>query len=139
MSTAPVTPEAPAPALKGIGGWLLFFIIVMFFNALVSLAATADTTAGGAVFTLGLFGVALAAGIQLCRKQKSGVLLAKIFLFSNWGVAALASIGAVAGSADPDGIVLVQALVFLFRATVFGGIWLAYLYKSKRVANTYGV
>jgi hypothetical protein len=137
MSTAPVTPDAPAPALTGIGGWLLFFIIVIFFNSLICLAATADAGAG-AIFTLALFGVSLAAGIQLCRKQKSGVLLAKIFLYGNFGVAALASIGAVAGN-DPTGIVLVQAVVYLFKAIIFGGIWLAYLYRSKRVKNTYGV
>lgn len=139
MSTAPVTPEAPAP-LVGVRGWLLFFVVVMFFNSLICLAATADTSAAGAIFTLGLFGVSLAAGIQLCRRQKSGVLLSKIFLFANWGTAALASIGAVAMAGnDPSGIVLLQALIYLFRATLFGGIWLAYLYRSVRVKNTYGV
>ena len=139
MSTAPVTPEAPAP-LTGIGGWLLFFVIVMFFNSLVSLAATADTSPAGAIFTLGLFGVSLAAGIQLCRKQKSGVLLAKIFLIGNWCVAVLAVIGATASAGnDPTGVILLQMFIYLFKATLFGGLWLAYLYRSKRVKNTYGV
>jgi len=139
MSTAPVTPEAPAP-LVGVRGWLLFFVIVMFFNSLVSLAATANTSPAGAIFTLGLFGVSLAAGIQLCRRQKSGVLLAKIFLIGNWAVAALAVIGAVATAGnDPTGVILLQMFIYLFKATLFGGLWLVYLYRSVRVKNTYGL
>jgi Protein of unknown function (DUF2569) len=139
MSTATVTPEAPAP-LTGVRGWLLFFVIVIFFNSLICLAATADTSVAGAFFTLGLFGVSLAAGIQLCRRQKSGVLLAKIFLIGNWATAVLAVIGAVAGAGnDPTGVILLQMFVYLAKATLFGGIWLAYLYRSVRVKNTYGL
>ncbi len=137
MSTSTVTPEAPTP-LTGVRGWLLFFVIVMFFNAFIEFLATFD--AGyGAVFTVPLFGLALAAGVQLARRDRLGVVLAKVFLYANWGTAALASVGAVAlAGRDPSGIVMLQAIIYLFRATLFGGIWLAYLYRSERVRNTYG-
>ena len=133
----PVLPtEIPMTPLTGVRGWLLFFVIVMFFNALLALGVSA-TVGAGAIVTLPLFGVALAAGIQLVRKKKSGVLLAKIFLYANCGVAMLAVI--IAAATGADGIALTQSVLYMFRALLFGGIWLAYLYRSKRVANTYGV
>jgi len=123
--------------LTGVGGWLLFFVIVMFFNALLNLAISANAGAG-AIFTLPLAALAVITGVQLSRKQKSGVLLAKIFLYANFCVAVLAVIGAAEAN-DATGIVMAQCVLYLLRSIVFGAIWLGYLYRSKRVKNTYGL
>ena len=53
----------------------------------------------------------------------------------------LAVIGAavMSGRQPDDGTLLLQMFMYLFKATLFGGIWLAYLYRSVRVKNTYGL
>jgi FtsH-binding integral membrane protein len=146
MSTAPVTPEVPqTPALVGVRGWLLFFVIILFFNAFLYITQIAEPDMNGLadLFALGLGGLCIWSAVQLIRKKAQGVLLAKIFLFSNFGVAVLSVIGAAINAglngADTASITTINAVAFLVRSMIFGGIWLAYLYRSKRVANTYGV
>lgn len=137
MSTTPVVPEVPTP-LQGVRGWLLFFVITLFFNAFLFLTGVIQPGATGItdVVAVGFAGLCIAAAVQLIRRKASGVLLSKVYLYADFG---LSVIIVMLSAGDTGGILIVAATIHLIITMVENGIWLAYLSRSKRVVNTYGV
>jgi FtsH-binding integral membrane protein len=109
---------------RGIGGWLIVFIIWVTVVASLSLFVTFylnDRVAQIEDIVLGVVGLAAAA--QLLRKQRSGVVLAKIFL----------GLGLVM-------IVLTfgqYTTVQVVRGIVVNSLWFGYLAYSERIRNTF--
>ncbi|MGB7282843.1 MAG: hypothetical protein WBE13_11315 [Candidatus Acidiferrum sp.] len=114
------------PQLSGIRGWLLLLIIVLCLNAFIHLAEAmkaVDLTSGPsleAYLAFALAGLAGSAAVLLTRRKTKGVLLAKIFLWAMVGVGALRILEL--HRVDPQ--------------TVGAALWLAYIYRSKRIKNT---
>ena len=143
--------------LRGIGGWLAFFLVTLGvftpLNAVVSLAtlaADAEVAASyGAqwgrllVLEWTLVGISVAA---------AWVAVWQFFHVRRWqtvrfaiGVLWLLALLAVVG--EPLGVSLMTGLAFgdvfagaageFVRPLVYSSLWTAYLLKSERVANTY--
>ena len=109
---------------RGIGGWLTIFIIWVTLVASLGLFLTFylnDRIAQIADIVYGLVGLAAAA--QLLRKQRSGVVLAKLFL----GLG-LVMIVLTFGQATT---------VQVIRTVVINSWWFGYLTYSERVKNTF--
>jgi len=146
------------PNLVGVGGWLLFFVIVLAVLSPLRLVVETAMLVGedaemAAVFgdsfdTIILFEWALAA------------LIIGVFWFLAWrlvkvhvwrsvqiAIAGIWLMGPVAGLAEvaliatmievPAGDLSGVIFMALLQPTVFCIIWTAYLLKSERVANTY--
>jgi FtsH-binding integral membrane protein len=109
---------------RGVGGWLAIFLIWLTSVASLSLFLTFYLNDRAAQIEDILFGVVgLAAAAQLLRKQRSGVVLAKMFL----------GLGLVM-------IVLTfgkTTTVQVIRSVVFNCLWFGYLAYSERVKNTF--
>lgn len=118
--------------LKGIGGWLAFFVGTSFIRtALWSVQAVAIfsnhtwSPAVQIVTFLIYASVATVTGIaafKLYKLRPNAVRWAKICIW----------------------VAMVFGLLMLLNGTpsgapaiIFGGLWLAYFYKSRRVANTF--
>jgi len=150
--------ESETAELRGVGGWLLLFCLILTvfspigrvlgavfaFRGIAQFPEFYARLASGMRMTLALSialaSLGLVAGIQLWRVRRLGLVLAKIFLASAVVVAiasALAFIGAdlpaeVSASLLRGGI---RNAVF---AALWAGVWYAYLRRSRRVAATYG-
>jgi len=72
-----------------------------------------------------LAGFSIAAGIQLSRKKKRGILLAQIWLGSIFVLSA----ASIFSKGSDLGI----------KGLIFSVIWLSYFWYSKRVKNTFGI
>jgi len=113
---------------RGIGGWLLVFILWLALasglNLLVALRQT-----GYRRSEMGAFGIlGIATIVQLVRKRQSGVLLAKTFLGFALVMLVL-GIGQLKTS---------QQGSRLAGNIIISSLWFAYLSKSERVKNTLG-
>jgi hypothetical protein len=145
---------------RGIGGWLAFFILSLtLFSPLVCVARLVDEwqkvpTSGADASLLGyiagldsLISISLAlagiyAGVRLLRVKPGAVRTAKRYLAVSAGYFILVGLIGVAGliaqagePVKPDE--MTTALVPGVRGLFYVVIWLSYLTKSKRVANTY--
>lgn len=133
--------------LKGVGGWLLFFIITLVFITPLStlyylssdyyiIDGLFDT--GLALISIGFAVWAVVVGISLWRKNKNAVIRTKEFLLAylSFGIISVI-VGAVLGgySADPE--LLASDSISLVRAIGYFAIWFSYLNVSKRVKNTF--
>lgn len=117
--------------LKGVHGWLWWFVYIVLglvgtgFNFLYLVSYTAQQNFAAALITLPFVGTSLIAAVLLAKENPQGLKWAKANLFMNF----------VAGNAiavlNPN--VAYQGV----RLVVFSALWLAYLYTSKRVRNTY--
>lgn len=125
--------------LRGIGGWLLFFLLTFAvftplraaIEALVGIRGSTDPdlVLGTWIF-LGaylLFTWAVTAWFVLVRKPSSVWLVIVVMWLEALGGAALLILEGAAGLAALGAI----------TAFVYPTIWTAYLLKSERVANTY--
>src|SRR5262245_22335429 len=113
---------------RGIGGWLLVFILWLALTSGLNLLVGLQQT-GYRRSAMGAFGVlGIATMVQLVRKQPSGIPLAKTFLAFAIMMLVL-EVGQLKtrqqGSRSA-GRIIVSAL------------WFAYLTKSERVKNTIG-
>lgn len=123
--------------LCGIHGWLALFVFAMFVNGLVIIGESLNVPAGTSIIfcalVAGLGLVAIAAGVQLVRKKKQGLLLAKVFLVGNIVLNGLA----VIGSLGDDVTTRVASVVSFGRVLLFSALWLLYLKRSVRIRNTF--
>lgn len=119
---------------KGIGGWLLFFIIlpltissiawILHSVQLVALGLGAIGTCIGVLgVCVGILGIASA--IFLTRTNPLGLTLSKVFLISCLVVKGPQVIAGFTNTVD------------LVRTTLFAIVWMSYLEQSVRVRNTY--
>jgi len=113
---------------RGIGGWLLVFLLWLALTSGLSLLVGLRQTGykRGALGAYGVLGVVTI--VQLVRKQPSGVPLAKTLLVFVIGMLIL-EIGQVRTRQQGAGFT---------RNLIIAGLWLAYLAKSERVKNTFG-
>jgi len=127
--------------LKGIGGWLLLFIIGLIFQCLNWAVQTADVVSSsqqefdakvGTVFLGGaasaLFGIA--AGLLIARKR-AGI---------SWSIAAILYLVAVnlfVAFVTPITATDPSSATNAIRSVLYAVIWIPYLRKSVRVRNTY--
>jgi len=128
----PTTPVAPPKNPSGIGGWLLVFIVALSLGVFVSFGnAGALFEANSPLFGIAFIALAVTgvfAVVELIRKKARGVAIAKDLLLANIGVAVFLIVPFKA-----------LAVPYLLKALIGAGIWYAYLSKSKRVKNTYGL
>jgi hypothetical protein len=124
------------PELYGVRGWLLFLcIVLMVFLPLrvvlflwVIVASANDPNflgLGSLLFILAVLSLGAVAGVLLYRERPLGLILAKIFFAIQLAFAAVALIGSLTTR--------VSTLVEVFASAA----WLAYLFRSERVRNTY--
>ncbi len=143
---------SPVKELKGIGGWLLLFIIGTFISAVsnlvfafgsgesgISLQGMVLVTNPGLSLLIGL--IALAAGIMLLKvKNRSAVTMTRIYMISYLAANILI---AIIGFKAPAGYYIIneEAMIVrgIFSAIVMNLIWQSYFSKSKRVQNTYQI
>jgi len=122
---------SPAPKeLKGIEGWLAWFVYAalgiggVLFNIGYFLKYAASDQILAAVICIPFIAVAIRALLLMRAEKPEGVKWAKIYLFAT---AVLGALELLLVPADPSG----------WRILLFGVGWLAYLFTSKRVRNTY--
>lgn len=125
--------------LRGIGGWLLFFLLTFAvftplratIEALMEIRGSADPdVVTGTWIFLGaylIFTWAVTAWFVIVRKPSSVWLVIAVIWVEALGGAALLLLDGAAGVAAMGAI----------TAFVYPTIWTAYLLKSERVANTY--
>ncbi|MBR9683577.1 DUF2569 domain-containing protein [Candidatus Woesearchaeota archaeon] len=132
--------------IKGIEGWLLFFVIILIiiqpgfllFDVIINPSFYSYSSGIYDLFSLLLvFGLAIwsiAVGIAIWNKKRRAIIWAKeflivslvisiVFTFLYFGLYTL----------EEQNILLVD----LFRSLISFGIWFSYLNVSKRVKNTF--
>ena len=141
----------------GIGGWLLFFCLVLIvFTPLIGIFVLATAYAGFSPFfdlfpglrvimiidsilstTMMCFGIY--AGISLWKRRKGAVQSAKRYLIALLIYAGVALfLPFMAGLPSPANQAMqAGAVIEGFRSILFFVIWYTYLNKSKRVRNTF--
>jgi hypothetical protein len=131
------------PELYGVGGWLAFLCVsLLLFTPLAAIREIAgvlmDRTTGPTEksFSIGFvivaLGFAVLAGTGLVRLWPRAVTIAKGYFFFSLGLGLLILLPLLLGEGSvPETIIGVQT-------TVVSTAWLAYLYRSERVRNTYG-
>lgn len=121
--------------LQGVKGWLLFFVItVAILNPLALVGdfvlnfdqIAPQTLILCFVWDIGLAIYCIITGINLWRVSKGALRQGRIWLGVMLGTGIILTIL----SGNP---------VALIRSIVYFGIWMTYLYKSSRVANTYRI
>lgn len=128
MNPAETETLPSTPTLQGIGGWLTWFIYVgLGLGGLVDLVYAISYAASNqieaAIITIISVGLAAVAFVLMLRKDRKGLLFARLRL----GFIILIGALALAGSNGGEG----------FREIAFGVGWLCYLGASVRVRNTY--
>jgi hypothetical protein len=135
------------PELYGVGGWLAFLCVslliltplglllelvqtVLVFNR----SAPTPETVFGIAFGIILAAFAVFAGLGLLRIWRNAVRTAKWYFFINAGFGALAFAGFMV---EPEGTGPSE-FIAVVRWFIGSIAWLAYLYRSERVRNTYG-
>lgn len=150
----PMDPEYKDPKYRKVGGWLLFFCIVLtILTPLVNLLATLGLVTTyrevterfpqmsiilvlEIILILGLVGFSIFAGIRLWTIHEKAVETAKLFLVVNFLGLVLISLLPMFGGlpAEATGTNMGSTIM---RGLIFTAIWYSYLNKSVRVAQTY--
>jgi len=145
------------PQYCGVGGWLLFFCLVLtlfsplatLFNLVGSFAAASPAFARfpgllaisviDTLLSVGLMVFSIYAGIGLWRIQPGAVQTTKTFLKFFLGYLAFAAVlPFMAGLPAAANEAMVAAVVVsTVRGVIFFAIWNSYLNCSKRVKATY--
>jgi hypothetical protein len=115
--------------LRGIEGWLWWFIYIVLgavgvgVNSIYTGVYLFNHQLVEAAIGVPLVATAGIGTFLMIQKKSSGVVWAKVYLFTSFAIGALASVS------DP---------VVGVKIVGFSTAWLAYLFMSKRVRNTYG-
>jgi len=146
------------PNLVGVGGWLLFFVIVLAVLSPLRLVVETAMLVGEDAELAAVFGESFDTIVRF--EWALAALIIGVFWFLAWRlvkvhvwrsvqitIAGIWLMGPVAGLAEVAAIAMLADLpmaelsagigVALLQPTVFCIIWTAYLLKSVRVANTY--
>jgi len=134
-------PHGKRPELSGIGGWLAFLCVSLLFLTPLGVALDIIRTVPdpqmspvekgiGISLDIALGGFAILTGISLSRVRPNALRVAKIFFFVTLTFWLLVAASAALLS---DGITASLSV----RSIVVSAAWLAYLYRSQRVRNTY--
>jgi len=112
--------------LKGVNGWLWWFtyIVLGVVGVGFNLVGLVNAPFIAALITLPVVGLAAAALTLLVMENPIGVMIAKVYLFVNL------VLGAIAVAVPPSNVAGLKAVIF-------SAGWLTYLWTSKRVQNTY--
>lgn len=134
--------------LKGVGGWLLFFIFSsvvfrplytiydVFANPQFYYYASGILDYGSILVMLAFIGWVIFIGISLWIKKERAVIWAKEFLIAELVSGIFLTLYSVGYYSAEDFSIIVTDL---FRAMVYFAIWFSYLSVSKRVKNTFKV
>lgn len=135
MPTAPLLPELQK--LQGIGGWLLFFcIVVTVVHPLVNLAEAVATPQPGVIFLdLLLSAAAVTTGVSVWSKRSWAFTMVKTYFIIMIVVSVLIFIGA---ATETNVEARVDSFVTGIRVLIWVAIWWSYFRKSKRVLATFG-
>jgi len=116
--------------LRGIEGWLWWFIYIVLgvvgvgVNSLYEVVYLFNHQLGAAAIGVPLVATAGVGAFLMSRGKTSGVVWAKVYLFTSFALGALTLLS------PSDSVLGIQVVG---TSTV----WLAYLFMSKRVRNTY--
>jgi hypothetical protein len=154
QQVVPTSAGAP-PQYRGVGGWLLFFIVSLTiitpaFQSYIVYNEWTLYNAAPSPLLFNLFAVdwsmrailvvfGIYAGIQLWRVKPGAPRIAKTYLISIFVqqvvlvLIGLWTVSKVAGDPESIGGVIIQPL----RSFIYVAIWYGYLNKSQRVASTY--
>jgi hypothetical protein len=135
---------ATAPGPSGIRGWLLVLCALLLVYQPLSLAYVAPAileslpirglpTALLLAARVLCVAVGIAAGIALVGRQRTGVHLARLALVG----ATATDLFIYATPYYPNYRMPGDTPFYVAASLLYGGIWLAYLARSKRVANTF--
>jgi hypothetical protein len=132
----PLSPELAK--LKGVGGWLMWFCIVLTILQPLFFAAEAIGNRGPLVVLIDvvLAAISIGTGIMVWRVEENAFTFLKVFFGVMAAMAVLAIIGGVSGGADARA--KGEGFGAGFRILVFVGVWYSYFNKSKRVLATFG-
>ncbi len=135
MPAAPLSPELEK--LRGVGGWLLVFcIVVTIIHPLINLAEAVATPQPGVIFLdLLLSAAAVTTGVSVWSKQSWAFTMVKAYFITMIVVAVLIFIGA---ATETNSQVQIDSFVTGIRVLVWVGIWWSYFRRSKRVLATFG-
>src|SRR5260221_11602262 len=136
----PVKPEGP----RGIAGWLLVLCLLLLFWQPLSFGLVASSVLDSlairgwplalvllARVLVTAFGIA--AGIALVAQRPSGVTMAKASL----ALSAATDVFVYTTPYFPNNRPPGTTPVFIAASLAYSGIWLAYLFRSKRVRHTF--
>ncbi|MDD5177885.1 MAG: DUF2569 family protein [Candidatus Nanoarchaeia archaeon] len=135
-----------ADDVKGIGGWLLLFVIILTIIQPVYLLV--DVVANPSFYSyssgvynlaslLWVFGIiiwSLVMGISIWNKKEKAIIWAKEFLIVSLVIGVVFTfLYAGLYTLEEQDILFVE----LFRSLIFFGVWFSYLSVSKRVKKTF--
>lgn len=135
-------PEARGP--EGMGGWLLLLCVLLLVWQPVSLALLASSVVDTIAFRglsvalvlvvrVVVTAVGIAAGIALASRRPAAVAMAKVSLVAS----AATDVFIDSTSYFPSNRVPGDAPLYIAASLAYCGAWLAYLYRSRRVKQTF--
>ncbi len=128
-----------------IGGWLLVLCVLLLVWHPLSLGLAASSmldrlSARGLPFALVLLlrllvtALGIAAGLALLARRSAAVALAKTALVAS----AATDLFVYLTPFYPNNRLPGDTVWYILASLVYHGVWLAYLFRSTRVRNTYG-
>jgi len=131
-----ISPPARQSGLKGVGGWLLFFCILL---VLVNPAAVFLFAWSGGLGEEGLFYAVWAVfgfvvGAMLWNVHRQAFVLLWIY----FGITLLIEVLAIVGMAASEEKASASEITLTLRGLVYTVVWLLYFKKSDRVQATFG-
>jgi hypothetical protein len=129
---------------EGVRGWLALLCVLLLVWQPISLGLVASTQlealpVRGAPLAIFLFlrllvtASGIAAGLALLAERPSAPAMAKASLFASAGM----DVFVYSTSYFPSNRVPGDAPIVLVLSLAYHAVWLAYLFRSKRVRNTY--
>ena len=137
---------APHPETRGPQGWILLLCVLLIVwepTALALRIAALIPTIGSRgpldilvmVWRVVLMGIGMAAGVALWRRETAGVTLARAFLLLSAATAIVSfETGTELVSLPP-----IERRAMLTAILIYNAVWYAYLSRSQRVREAYGL
>jgi hypothetical protein len=131
--------------LAGVGGWLLVLCALLLVwgpisfglvaaNALAALSVRGLSLAVVIAVRMVVTAVGIAAAIALIAQRGPAVTLAKVAIV----LSAATDVVVYATPSFPNNRMPGDTPFYVGASLAYHGIWLAYLFRSNRVQNTYG-